>query len=62
MFCTDEAGAYEAMPDYQHEQVVHSAKQLVQGQCHTSGIEYLLGTAQAGLPRDVKSTTQGSPH
>ena len=37
--CTDEAGVYNGMPEYEHEAVDHSASEYVQEMAHISGIE-----------------------
>ena len=36
---TDEARAYEGMPEFEHEAVKHSAKEFVRNMAHTNGME-----------------------
>ena len=43
---TDEAVAYEQMPQRYHRAVKHSVGEVVRDMAHTKGIESLLGTPQ----------------
>ena len=36
---TDEAAAYQGMPEFEHAAVQHSAREYVSGDVHTNGIE-----------------------
>jgi transposase-like protein len=46
--CTDEHSAYRGMPEYNHLEVSHSAKEFVNGMAHTNGIESVWAVLKRG--------------
>ena len=46
--CTDEHSAYRGMPEFNHLEVSHSAKEFVNGMAHTNGIESVWAVLKRG--------------
>ncbi len=46
---TDEHSSYVGIPEFQHQQVNHSAKQYVDGMAHTNGIESVWAVLKRGF-------------
>ena len=48
VLCTDEHSSYQGMPEFEHLEVNHSAKEFVNGMAHTNGIESVWAVLKRG--------------